>query len=42
MQKFVTLELDKMRGKRDKQNGQNEEGKETEAETEAAAVWPHK
>lgn len=40
MQKFVTLELDKMRGKRDKQNGENEEGKETK--TEAAAVWPHK
>lgn len=40
MQKFVTLELDKMRGKRDKQNGKDGERKETEAE--AAAVWPHK
>lgn len=40
MPKFVTLELDKMRGKRDKQNEEGGEGKETE--TEAAAVWPHK
>lgn len=42
MQKFVTLELDKMRGKRDKQNEKDGEGKETETKTEAAAVWPHK